>query len=74
MNEPPPRPRSILPPGSYIIRLHLNGETASIARHQTPDDPLWVGGWAVAAAFLQDLDERTDGGEPLTWKVTVSIR
>ena len=73
MNEPPRRPRSILPPGTFIIRLHLDGQTASILRRGEPD-PLWVGSWFTAATFLQDLDYRVDGADPLTWEVTVPER
>ncbi len=73
MSQPPHRHRAALPPGSYVIRLHLDGETASIALLEKPDEPIWVGPWAPAAVLLQDFDERTDHPEPLTWEVRVPV-
>jgi len=74
-DDPTDRPRvasdDILPPGRYVVRLHANGESASIERIERPGQPMWVGRWAHAALLLQCLADRIDLPEPLTWEIRI---
>lgn len=59
-----------LPPGDYVVRLGVDGETAAIFAGLNAFAPIKVCGWPRAAAFVQSA-KRCDLDEPLCWEVTV---
>lgn len=66
-----PRWESIrLPPGDYVVRLGVDGETAAIFAGLSAFAPVMVCGWPRAAAFIHSFKGR-DLAEPLCWEVTV---
>ena len=69
---PTDRPRASMRPGAYLVRLHVDGATASIALLDKPDEIVWVGAWAAAATVLQDVRTRIDRPEPLVWEIHIS--
>jgi hypothetical protein len=45
-----------IPPGEYIVELHVDGKTATIYEAlplQTKGKTIWNGGWIKAAAWVQ---------------------
>lgn len=68
-----PRWESIrLPPGEYVVRLGMDGETAGVFEAGGMV-PVKVCAWPRAAQFVQER-RGEDLGEPLAWRVTVGDR